>query len=235
MRTTRQQVEATLAVQDAEALRLILDAAGVSPRGAVGSAELAARLTDALWWNYCTPLGYTVDRVDLEQMVGHVAKKLMVDHAVAEQDDGWGQLRQLTMALLDELPDGGVALTDLDEASRERVAPSWMPTIAMGTGATGSAGTWWASRRVVDFFKGPIGRYLPLLPVVGPYLGAIRTGAGVVGAVAGPLGIALSVLTLNQALGTNYRRLVPMLLGIGALAPGVVVDVEEVTGEPAHA
>jgi len=228
MSTTREQVEATLAVQDPEALRLILQAAQVSARGAVGSAELASRLTDAIWWNYCTPLGYTVDRKSLEDMVTHVAKKLMVGHAVDPSDDGWAQLRQLTMALLAELPEAGVALEDLDEATQARIWPSWMPTIALGTGATGSAGTWWASRRVVAFFKGPVGRYLPLLPVVGPYLGAIRTGAGVVGAVTGPLGVALSVLTLNQALGTNYQRLVPMLLGIGALGPGVVVDVEEV-------
>jgi len=229
MTTGRAQVEATLAVQDAAALRAILEAAQVNPRGAVGSAELAARITDALWWNYCTPLGYTLDRVDLENMVAHVSKKLMVDHAINANDDAWAQLSHLTVALLKVLPpEAGVALADLDESTQERIWPSWMPTIALGTGATGSAGTWWASRRVVDFFKGPVGRYLPLLPVVGPYLAAIRTGAGVVGVVAGPLGIALSVLTLNQALGANYQKLVPMLLGIGALGPGVVMDVEEV-------
>ena len=229
MSTTRAQVESSLAVQDAGALRLILEAAEVSPRGAEGSAELAARLTDALWWNYCTPLGYTVDRVGLEEMVAHVAKKLLVDHAVQAEDDAWVQLRHLTVALLQELPDGGVGLADLDEATQARIWPSWMPTVALGSGATGSVGTWWASRRVVAFFKGPVGRYLPLLPVVGPYLGAIRTGAGVVGVVTGPLSVALSILTVNQALGTNYKRLVPLLLGIGALGPAEVVDVEEVT------
>ncbi len=229
MDTGRVQVEASLAVQDAVALRAILEAAQVNPRGAVGSAELAARITDALWWNYCTPLGYTLDRVSLEEMVAHVSKKLMVDHAINSSDDAWLQLQQLTIALLKELPEGGVPLESLDEATQQRIWPSWMPTIALGTGATSSVGTWWASRRVVDFFKGPVGRYLPLLPVVGPYLGAIRAGAGVVGVVAGPLGVALSVLTLNQALGANYQRLVPMLLGIGALGPVSVEDVEEVS------
>ena len=228
MPTTRAQVEATLAVQDAAALRAILDAAEVNPRGAVGSAELATRLTDALWWNYCTPLGYTLDRISLEDMVRHVSKKLMVDHAIGANTDAWGQLSQLTVALLRELPDGGVALADLDQATQDRIWPSWMPTIALGTGATGSAGTWYASRRVVDFFKGPVGRYLPLLPVVGPYLGAVSAGAGLISVVAGPLGVALSIMTLNQALGANYQKLVPMLLGIGALGPGVVVDIEAV-------
>ncbi|MEZ4235211.1 MAG: hypothetical protein R3F59_03415 [Myxococcota bacterium] len=55
MATTRDQLQATLAVHDAAALRLILTASEVDPRDARTPAELAARIADAIWWNYCTP------------------------------------------------------------------------------------------------------------------------------------------------------------------------------------
>jgi hypothetical protein len=36
------------------------------------------------------------------------------------------------------------------------------------------------------------------------------------------------VLSLNSALGTNYHRLVPLVLGVGALGPEPVQDAEVV-------
>ena len=45
-------------------------------------------------------------------------------------------------------------------------------------------------------------------------------------AVSGPLGIALAVLTFNQALGANYRKLVPLVLGVGALRPPPINEAE---------
>lgn len=226
MPTTRAEVRASLAVHDPQALRAILDAARVSPRGAESSDELAGRIADALWWNYTTPLGYVADRTSLEDIVGHTARKLRVEHAVAEGGDAWMQLRALTVALVREVAAAGVSLEDLDPKTRAFIWPDWMPTLAYGAGASSSFGARWASGHVVRFLKGPIGRLLPLIPPIAPYVGAIRVGAGAVYTVSGPLGVALSVLTFNQALGSNYHRLVPLLLGVGALGPVSVEDAE---------
>lgn len=224
MPTTRATVEATLAVQDPEALRAILEAARVSPRGAEGPRELAGRIADAIWWNYATPLGYVADRITFEEIVGHTARKLRAGHAVVEGDDVWAQLRGLTGALVRQVQMAGVRLEDLDPKTRAYVWPDWMPTLAFGAGASGSFGTRWASGYVVRFLDGPIGRLLPLLPPLAPYVGAVRMGAGALHLVSGPLGVAMSVLTFNQALGSNYHRLVPLLLGVGALGPSSVDD-----------
>lgn len=58
---------------------------------------------------------------------------------------------------------------------------------------------------------------LPLIPALAPYWRAIRGVAAVTAALGTPLSIGLGVLSINHALGSNYRRLVPLLLGAGAL------------------
>ena len=228
MTVKRADVEATLAAQDPEELLSILEAARVSPRGAQTPSELACRITDALWWSYCTPLGYVADGTTLDDIVEHVAHRLRVSHAIEAHMDPWLQVRSLTRALIRELEGvHGISLDDLDHETRTRVWPSWRRTLAFGAGASGSFGASWASGRALAFLRGPIGRLLPLIPPIAPYVGVVRTGAAAVNVVAGPLGVAMSVLTINQALGTNYHQLVPLLLGVGALGPDPVVDAEE--------
>jgi hypothetical protein len=232
--TTRDQLQATLSVHDPEALRLILVASGVDPRDARDPSDLAARIADAIWWNYCTPLGYVVERSSFEDVVRHLARKLGVGDRVDPDVPVWDQVQALTRALLTEIPVDGVSVASLDETTRSRMSPSWFAPIGWGGGATGSFATRWGSGKVLALLKTPIGRLLPLLPVVGPWVGAVRTGIGAVHMVTGPLGLAMTVLSVNSALSTNYQRLVPLVLGVGALRPAPVNDAE-VVAEPIEA
>lgn len=233
MATTRDQLQATLAVHDADALRLILAASDVDPRDASTPSELAARIADAIWWNYCTPLGYLAEKATLEDVVRHLARKLRVADRVDPDEPVWAQIRALTTALVPEVPEDGISIDTLDDTSRTRLGPSWAEALGWGGGATSSLAARWGSGKVLALLKTPIGRLLPLLPVVGPWVGVIRTGLGGVHMVSGPLGIAMTVLSLNSALGSNYKRLVPLVLGVGALAPQPVVDADVVgTGDP---
>lgn len=232
MGTTREALEATLAVQDPEALRLILHASEVDPRDAETGADLAKRIAEAIWWNYGTPLGYLTERGTLEEIVRHVARRLKVDDRVDPDVPVWEQIRALTSALVAELPEHGITLETLDASTRQRLSPSWIPSVGLGTGAVGSFGTRWGAGKVLALLKTPIGRLLPLLPGVGPWVGMIRTGIGAVHLVTGPLGVALTVMSVNSALGANYQRLVPLLLGVGALGPKPVEEAEVV--EPLH-
>ncbi len=224
MATTRADLEGALAVHDAKALRLILDAAEVQARGATTSAELATRIADAIWWNYSTPLGYVTERASFEDVVRHLGAKLKVGHALDESGSVWDQSEQLTLALLATLPTDGVRLEDLDSDTQSRLRPSWIPAIGMGSGATGSLMARWSASKLLTLLKSPIGRLLPLIPYLGPWVGVVRTGASAVHMVAGPLGVGLAVMSLNASLGSNYRRLVPLVLGVGALRPQAVDD-----------
>jgi hypothetical protein len=70
---------------------------------------------------------------------------------------------------------------------------------------------------VVDFAKGPIGRWVPYIPHVGPWFVAIRKASAVTAVVGTPLAVAFGVLAVNQALGRRWGRVLPLLLSIGAL------------------
>ena len=228
MTTTRDDVRNALAVHDPDALRAILAAANVGDGGSKTSAELADRITKAIWWNAQTPIGYALDRTELETIVQRVAKRLGVSDRVGAHQDAWSQLPQLTRALVSTLPESpGIALSDLDSTSRARMKPHWKRAAALGGGGVGSFGARAASGALLGFFEGPIGRLLPLIPPIAPYVRTIRAGAGAVNMVAGPLGIALTVLSVNQALGASYAKLLPLLLGIGALGVSPVADAVE--------
>ena len=212
------EVQSALALHDPRALRAILVAAKVRVGRDESSEALADRIVRSTWWHASTPLGYAAGSATLEDLVQRVAKRLDVAHRVHASDDGWQQLEQLTRALVRTLPEGpGIALSDIEPGARTRLSPHWKRTVALGGGASGSIGARWTSAAVIGFLEGPVGRLLPLLPPLAPWVRTIRTGAGAVHAVSGPLGVALAVLSLNQALGVSYTKLLPLLLGIGAL------------------
>jgi hypothetical protein len=224
MATSREALERTLAVHDPAALRLILEASDVSPRDAETPADLAKRVADAIWWNYSTPIGYLAERGSFEDVVRHLARRLGVDHRVDPDTDVWEQVRTLTEALVAELPVDGISIETLDPSTRARLSPSWMGALGFGSGATGSFAARWGAGHVVALLKTPIGRLLPLIPYVGPWVGAIKVGASAIHVVSGPLGVAMLVLSVNSSLGTNYARLVPLVLGVGALGPAPIDD-----------
>ena len=235
MPTTRDDVRAALSVHDPEALRAILAAAGAWELGASTSGELADRIAQAIWWNATTPLGFAAGRASLEDIVGKVARRLSVSDKLGA-GDAWEQLDDMTRALVHTLPENpGIALSDVDPGMRKRLKPHWKRTVAFGGGAGTSYGARVASGAVLGFLEGPLGRLLPLIPPLAPYVKGIRVGAGTVHMVSGPLGIAFAVLSANQALGPSYRTLLPLLLGIGALGVRPVDEAAEVDSQEAPA
>jgi hypothetical protein len=224
MSVSRADLAASLAVCEPEALKAILLAAELDATDAEAKV-LAERITEAIWWNYSTPLGYAAGTSSLEAIVAHVSRRLRV--YVPGDLDGWGMIHELTKGLLEDLNRRGIRVDDLPPTAQARLGKSWGGSITLGAGSASSAGAWYASGKVAGWLTGPIGRWLPYIPKIGPWIGAVGRGAVVVHAVSGPLAIAMGVLSVNSALGTNYRRLVPLLLGVGALAPQAVAEAQE--------
>lgn len=223
----RADVTAALAIHDPVELVAILKASGIDPKDATTAHELAERVSEALWWHATTPLGYVTERTTFEDIVKRVAKRVGMAHHLRSDADGWTQLSELTAALFQSLPTGGIGLDALDDATRARLEPNWMPTIGLGLGSGGSATTAWISGRMLGLLKGPFGRLLPLIPPLAPYYAALVGTLGAVRLVAWPLTIGFGVLSVNSALGANDRKLVPLLLGVGALAPRAMDDAYE--------
>lgn len=236
MATGKQDVANALKIHDPVVLRAILEAADVRDRGAEDADALAQRIADALWWNYGTLIGYATGRPTLEAIVDYVAGRLHVE--LDGPADAWARLRQLTVTLarttssrIDTAEPLGVRFDDLDDSLKRRLGDSWVPTAAASSAGATSLGLGLAGKLVVRLGNTPIGRVLPFIPHVGPVWIGLRKVGGVTATVGGPLAIALSVLALDQALGTNHRRLVPLLLGVGALGPTSVSDADEVAAK----
>lgn len=227
MTTDRDALVDHLAVHGASDLEAVIEAAGVARRGAESPRELAERLVDAVWWNATTPLGYVTDRSSFEDIVDDVVVRLGMEHTVAN-GTVWRRLESLTGMLALDLDQRGVGLDDLDSATRAKLMPTFWPQLL---GISGSAGALSAGRLAANLLKwtgGPVGRLLPYVPYIGPWVKVIRAGSRGISVVAGPLGVALAVVSINQSLGANYHRLVPLILGIGALGAAPVEEAVEI-------
>ena len=222
MPVTRQDVIDVLATCDAQELRLVLEAAAVPTRGAETPRELAERVTNSLWWHWCTPAGYAMDRVSLDSIVKRVAKRLKVRDQVGGAD-AWDQLTSLNAALARSV--GPVSFEQLRSDHQARARGSVFPSMAWGTGAAGSYGAGAAGRLFLRFAGTPIGRLLPWIPQVAPWFGAIKRASGIAAVVGTPLSVGLAVLAVHQGLGTRWRKVMPLLLSVGALGAHQRVEV----------
>ncbi len=222
-RIGRAEVEASLAAHPVDALQQVLRAANLPAPDEAVARDHAAQITRALWWHYSTPLGFALDRASLDDIVDHVASKLQIAGALP-QGSAWDRLEAMS-SLLDAAA-RGYALNDLDPKVRARLVPSWKRTAAYASGATGSFGAFAAGRGVVALSRTTLGRLLPYVPRVGPWVGRAYRGGALAATLGGPVGLALGLLAANNALGANYHRLVPLLLGVGTLGRGAYTATE---------
>jgi len=206
----------TLSELPPEALRALLEVTGYSAGEARTSSELAQRCATLLWWSWSTPIGFVASKATLDEIVDDVAEKLELTRLLDDSADAWEKLERLRFEVLGAVEPAALEAMDADVRDRLN-GPSWFPSV-FGASTAGSA---WSAGRVgawvVRLGAGPIGRLLPLIPQLAPYWKAIRGVALVASAVGTPLAVGAGVLSLNHALGSNYRRMVPLLLGAGAL------------------
>ena len=229
MGVTRDLAKQMLVLHRAEDLTAVLRAAGIPPRAATRS-ELAHRLVERLWWSYCTPLGYATDRVTLEQIVDHTAKRLGQARVTRDVAAPLAKARALTAVMIPSTASHGVALESLDAASQARAQNGWLGTAALGSGATGAFAPRYVSGHLLRALSSPVGRLLPLIPPLAPWVGPIKAGARFAYGAGGPVGVAMTLLTINQAFGTDYPKVVSLVLGLGTLPEVAFAEATEVGG-----
>jgi len=210
----RQDVVDSLAACEESELRLILDAAGKSTRGAESPRQLAERVTAALWWAYCTPAAYASGQIDLDHIVNRTARRLRVRGSVVG-DDAWERLASLNQVLTDQT--GPVRFDSLRPDHQARARGSVFPTLAWSGGSVSSFGAGAAGRVFLRLAGTPVGRLIPWIPQVGPWFNAIKKASAVTAVVGTPLAVALAVVAANQTLSTRWKTVLPLLLSIGAL------------------
>lgn len=222
---TRDAITCRLRAVPAEDLAAVLVGAGLRPAPDAPAAALAEQLTAALWWRSHSPVGQLVLPASLDQLVDRVARKL--DLSLPE-GDAWARLDALTRQLLP----GGRLLEpgQLDPATRARLRKRLWPAWTGVVGGAGAAGGQYAALKLLAWTQGPLWELLPWVPHLGPAFLAARKGVLLFARVSAPVGVVLALFSLNQALGPEDDRALPLLLGIGLVVRDLdpVVDAEEV-------
>ncbi len=220
MPVAQRELESILADRDPKLLERVLDVGEVwFPEGA-DTAELARRLTNALWRRTHSPVGRMIVPDALDDIVETTTKKLKLD---VGEGAVWDRLDRLTDALL--ATDRMLTYEELPTKSRKQLEKALWVDLAGVSTAGGAAASRWMARGLLKWTKGPLWDLIKIIPKVGPVLGTIRGSAGTVAAVSGPLGITVALLTLNHTLGPEYDRALPLLLGIGLVCRNPLANV----------
>lgn len=207
MAVDREDLEEQLQKFSAEDLVVLLSVAGIEARAEDGVEALARRVTRALWWRTHTPVGGLVWPSTLDGMVDAVEGRAKIELGGG---DVWSRLERLSTLC--------GAADDPDPELLRKVAPG-LPWASMAgtTAAGGAAGVRQLSLWALRLTSGEIGRWLPLIPKVGPIYMLVRQGVRTAARVSAPVGAALALASINGALGADYARALPILVGIGAL------------------
>ena len=225
MPVTQDDVRQRLHRIDPARVRAVLAAGAVRGSESNDPQDLADRLVRALWWRTHSPLGLVVAKDDLDDLVDRTAKRL--GHELPD-GDAWARLDALTRKVVPG--DAPIRLDELDEDVIDRLeSAQWTTWLGVGT-AGGAAGTKVAADFLLELLD-PIKDVLPLIPKVGPIAVAIQKGAKIAASVAGPIGIGVTLVTINDALGSDYDEAAPLLFGLGLLMREPVGETIEPVGE----
>jgi len=212
MPVAQKELESILASRDPKLLERILDVGEVWCPDGADAADLAKRLTNALWRRTHSPLGRMVVPDALDDIVDTVAKKLKLDIGTGEV---WDRLDALTDMLL--TTDRMLTYDELSPKSRKKLEKALWVDLAGVSTAGSAAASRWVARGLLKWTKGPLWDFIRLIPRIGPILGTVRGSAGAIAAISGPFGITVALLTLNHTFGPEYDRALPLLLGIGLI------------------
>jgi hypothetical protein len=181
--------------------------------------DLADAVAEQLWKHTHTPIGGVVHPHTLESILTQLISRLDLDALHDEMRssdlDGWHWVDRLCDELLPSTHE--VHLDDISEAQQKNLRQSALGILS-GVGTMGSAYlSRLASLRVIQLISTPLLPILRRIPTVGPTIIAIRTAAGVILRLSGPIGIIAAVLSINAALGPNWDKALRILLGVGLI------------------
>ena len=215
-------LRARLAERDPDLLRAVLEASDVSWRDEDDTDALAGRLVSALWWRTHSPAGQAVMPDSLDDLVDRYARKLSV---ALPAGDAYARLQVLSGHALPS-PAEPLRFDALDPGVQRKLRRPVWGRLAGASGSGGALGAGWIARKVLTGTVGPVWALLARLPYVGPAVVAVRSSAGTVLSLSGPVGIGLALLTLNSMLGARYDRGWPLLVGAGLVLRDVPATVD---------
>lgn len=219
--TTKEEFIDMLSLCDKIALQETLTGNGIYYPPEATPPDLARSIADSIWKYSHTPLGNTFLPRTLEDIIQIYCHKL--NYTIDANASLVKQLHALRQELLSTNPD--INLADIPPELQERLERSVLPTILGAGAAGGAAGARWAAGKVLEWTALKWLDLIKFIPKIGPTIITIRSAAGLVSRISGPIGIALAIWSINNGFGPKWDRCLGLLLGSALCLETQPIDV----------
>ena len=208
--TTKAECIQLLTNCDFTILKEVLHTNNIKTRDTKTKQECITSLIDAIWSHSHTPIGGFVAPMSLEEIIQIYAKKL--DTPIDSKIDIQEQLRTLRSKVMANCDN--IDISDIPPEVLDRLQRSVIPSVVGVSAAGGAATTRWAAYKILAWTASKWLNIIKLIPQIGPAIITIRTTAGVLARVSGPVGIALAIWSINNHLGPKWDQCLGMLVGL---------------------
>ena len=207
--TTKSECIELLNTCDLETIKGVLHANNIKIQTNKPKEKYIHMLVDSIWNQSHTPISEMVTPKSMEEIIQIYSRKLdlPIDPKIELQTQ-LNQLRTRVMANCSEID-----FTEIPPETLERLQRSVLPSL-LGVGAAGGAATTrWAAYKVLSWTASKWVNIIKIIPQLGPAIVTIRSTAGVLARVSGPVGIVLAIWSINNSLGPKWDRCLGLLIG----------------------
>ena len=208
--TTKADIQNLLQHSSTHNLREVLHTNNIKTRASASKEECISSLVDAVWNHSHTPIGGFVAPMSLEEIIQIYAKKL--DTPIDSNADIQLQLSTLRAKVMANCDN--IDISDIPPEVLDRIQRSVIPSVVGASAAGGAATTRWAAYKILAWTASKWLNIIKLIPQIGPAIITIRSTAGVLARVSGPVGIALAIWSINNHLGPKWDQCLGLLVGL---------------------
>lgn len=208
--TTKAQCIALLQKSDLSTLKEVLHANKIQTTPKSSHEECTQLLVDAIWKHSHSPIGSILSKKSLEDIIQIYAHKLNIP--IDQNTDIHTQLHILRSRASSQCSD--IQISEIPPDVLERLQQSVIPSMLSAGAVGGAVTTRWAAYKVLAWTASKWLNIIKLIPQIGPAIITIRTTAGVLARVSGPVGIALAIWSINNHLGPKWDTCLGLLIGL---------------------
>ena len=208
--TTKEETKNLLQHCTLPILKEVLHTNHIRTADNISKEDCITALVNAIWSNSHTPIGGFVAPMSLEEIIQIYAKKL--DSPIDSKADVQSQLGSLRSKVMAGC--NNIDISDIPPEVLDRLQRSVIPSVVSAGAAGGAATTRWAAYKILAWTASKWLNIIKLIPQIGPAIITIRSTAGVLARVSGPVGVALAIWSINNHLGPKWDQCLGLLMGL---------------------
>ena len=208
--TTKEEIRTLLQRSTLPILKEVLHTNHIKTSEDALKEDCISALVNAIWNHSHTPIGGFVAPMSLEEIIQVYAKKL--DTPIDSKTNIQSQLHTLRSKVMATC--NTIDISDIPPEVLDRLQSSVIPSVVGAGAAGGAATTRWAAYKILAWTASKWLNIIKLIPQIGPVIITIRSTAGVLARLSGPVGVALAIWSINNHLGPKWDQCLGLLIGL---------------------